>query len=786
MESRNVIFLSYSRADADVRDRFVKHLRSALLDGSGLELFVDTEIEAGEEWREAIEAALDSAVLGIFLLSADLVTSKFINEREIPKLVGARARGEADVGVLFVHATHTEGAALRVERPDGGKVTIKLDDYQALATENRPNRPLSLLGEGEREVVLKEAAGKAVELALARLRALPPDDPRTSSLRLDIDILRDANGPGSSVAYSSQGCSLFRAHFDEPLREDDPGTRLFRTLFPDAGSAGQTWKRIARELGAPDRTPAGLPLQVVVTTDQPELCAEPWSQLHDRGKSLRDLRWTVSFRSETAAAARDATLRLRLPFLVWVGGTDRSLNSARHLHALRSRLQEVLGNSKFVHSATRRDAGIAAATRYSPGVLYCHAPVAERRDGTLALRFADGDVSAAEILQAGGDNQPRVIHANLFGATRAQAARFGWELRQQVPWVVVRACSVADLDPNGARTWASSQDPQDVALASLVTLAEGGHFGDPHEVLPPGSREEIVFWSAGELQFTSRHQTLRGERRIARHFLDRHTQREAVQGTLTELSRSQRRVSALFGVAGSGNLLEALGEQVGQYLFERSGDLPMQRIDIDLTRCKELDRTILLEEICEQLGGDPEDVEGTLRAACVHPGRAQLLLDLGVRGAPRELPFGPSQLKEVLRCLAKDLTPHVPREMLLQVLLCVESSGDTKPFEHDVRDLAADLVGDLFQVRVLPPLANVPIDDLSQYLHDHGGLSQRLFDRRKDVARWLLSQTDNGRFEHLVRLIDRQQEHGWADAESAPELDPAVAGDEPAGTEASY
>ncbi len=172
MESRNVIFLSYSRADAELRDLFVKHLRAASPESRGLELFVDKEIEAGDDWRQRIDEALDRAVLGVFLVSVDLVNSKFVKEYELPKLLSAKERGEADVGVLFAGPTEVDASAVTVERADGTKVQKRLGDYQSLAQGVNPDRTRSEISDlGVRNRLLKEAAKRAVELAARKLAA---------------------------------------------------------------------------------------------------------------------------------------------------------------------------------------------------------------------------------------------------------------------------------------------------------------------------------------------------------------------------------------------------------------------------------------------------------------------------------------------------------------------------------------------------------------------------------------------------------------------------------------
>jgi hypothetical protein len=49
----------------------------------------DNQLETGELWEKQIKEALESAAAGILLVSQKFLTSKFINEKELPKLLDA-------------------------------------------------------------------------------------------------------------------------------------------------------------------------------------------------------------------------------------------------------------------------------------------------------------------------------------------------------------------------------------------------------------------------------------------------------------------------------------------------------------------------------------------------------------------------------------------------------------------------------------------------------------------------------------------------------------------------
>jgi tetratricopeptide (TPR) repeat protein len=87
--SGRVVFVSYSREDAGWMERFVKMLEPERR-GLGLEVWVDTAIATGREWRADIEAAIARADVALLLVSSDFLASSFIVEQELPALVARK------------------------------------------------------------------------------------------------------------------------------------------------------------------------------------------------------------------------------------------------------------------------------------------------------------------------------------------------------------------------------------------------------------------------------------------------------------------------------------------------------------------------------------------------------------------------------------------------------------------------------------------------------------------------------------------------------------------------
>jgi formylglycine-generating enzyme required for sulfatase activity len=133
------VFISYSHADRDWVER-LKRMMAPLLRGSGqeLRLWEDSQIEAGNKWREAIETALAQAKVALLLVSDHFLASEFVMGEEVPRLLAA-AEAEG-VRVLWVSLS-----ACLVEETE-------IHQYQAVLP---PSRPLDQMAEAEVKEALK-------------------------------------------------------------------------------------------------------------------------------------------------------------------------------------------------------------------------------------------------------------------------------------------------------------------------------------------------------------------------------------------------------------------------------------------------------------------------------------------------------------------------------------------------------------------------------------------------------------------------------------------------------
>ena len=147
MGQRKTIFVSYCHANKRWLTRLRVHLKPYERSGA-LDLWDDTMIDAGDQWRFKIDEAIARALASIVLISADFLASDFVAVHELPKLLrkAERARILPIVVDYCDLATHPE-----------------LASFQTL---NPPSKPLAAMPRAASEQVWKRA-GEMVGKLLA-------------------------------------------------------------------------------------------------------------------------------------------------------------------------------------------------------------------------------------------------------------------------------------------------------------------------------------------------------------------------------------------------------------------------------------------------------------------------------------------------------------------------------------------------------------------------------------------------------------------------------------------
>lgn len=133
MAERKDVFISYKHLDDEWRSEIRKWLKP-LEDRGLIDVWDDTEIQPGDEWRREIQKALDKAKLAVLLVTQDFLISEFIGKEELPTILEkAENEGLRILWVAVKPSTYADTA---------------IGKYQAL---NDPFKPLSGLQPAERD-----------------------------------------------------------------------------------------------------------------------------------------------------------------------------------------------------------------------------------------------------------------------------------------------------------------------------------------------------------------------------------------------------------------------------------------------------------------------------------------------------------------------------------------------------------------------------------------------------------------------------------------------------------
>ena len=149
------VVISYSHSDWRFLNRLQVHL-TPLARQVEIELWDDTKIAAGMNWREAIDEAIRGAGIAILLISANYLASPFIAANELPPLLAAAdSRGALIIPVILNHSSF-------LDMPE-------LNQFQAI---NNPAAPLATLPTEKREEVYAKVANRV----RAHLNSAQPAD----------------------------------------------------------------------------------------------------------------------------------------------------------------------------------------------------------------------------------------------------------------------------------------------------------------------------------------------------------------------------------------------------------------------------------------------------------------------------------------------------------------------------------------------------------------------------------------------------------------------------------
>ena len=103
LSQRDKVFICYSHRES----RFMRELKEQLdaTFGAGKNYFVDILIDDGQDWRQKIVEALETAAAGVLLVSPSFCRSGFIQSEELPRLMTAADEEELTLYPIMVCST---------------------------------------------------------------------------------------------------------------------------------------------------------------------------------------------------------------------------------------------------------------------------------------------------------------------------------------------------------------------------------------------------------------------------------------------------------------------------------------------------------------------------------------------------------------------------------------------------------------------------------------------------------------------------------------------------------
>jgi len=144
-EPRKTVFVSYAHEDRKWAEALSTFLAPWIRD-KRLNLWDDSKIQSGQQWRAEIETALDEASVAVLLVTPSFFNSDFVMNHELPVLLD-RA-GKQQLRLIWVAVEHS------------GYASSPLAPFQAV---NDPQRPLEMLSKPRRNEAMVEIARRIAD-----------------------------------------------------------------------------------------------------------------------------------------------------------------------------------------------------------------------------------------------------------------------------------------------------------------------------------------------------------------------------------------------------------------------------------------------------------------------------------------------------------------------------------------------------------------------------------------------------------------------------------------------
>lgn len=152
------VFISYARRDQNWLKRLRLHM-TPLFAESKLSFWDDTQLEAGMHWREVIESQLDAPRVGVLLISANFLASRFILGTELPALRKLESEKKCELIPVIIKPSVLGQVSSRSELAETNDLLKWLSELQyARSGRKAASKPLLGMPEAEQEAALAQVA----------------------------------------------------------------------------------------------------------------------------------------------------------------------------------------------------------------------------------------------------------------------------------------------------------------------------------------------------------------------------------------------------------------------------------------------------------------------------------------------------------------------------------------------------------------------------------------------------------------------------------------------------
>jgi TIR domain-containing protein len=800
------VFVSYSHRDEKALEQLQRFLRPLERDGL-IAAWADTRLEGGDDWKREIDQALAEATVAVLLISQDFLSSGFITDEELPRILEREAAGRMTVLPVFLSPSLVEDIEF-IDPRKGGQGKLLLTKFQGYGT---PAKPLSDLEWSARERIYTDLArrlrsfsgsGAGTETPLSSMAAVAP--PVAGPARAyELTVQLEQSGDTLTATYHLPGLEPF-ASADGPWAEkkanvelihhaldtannrtllsrlggsqDGWGESLFTLLFPRPELLERVFRAVFGKSDGPRPNPIFGPVRLRIHAEDAHLSGLPWRLTSWKGQPLLDAGWTFSTsqavdpKEDHLTTAPSNVLIVAPPIF----GSDGGPHDLQHTQAVCDVLKKVwpTGRDPGYVQVARTRAHLEEGLRgLRPHILYVYGQ-GQVRSGrpSLLLEGSQGaePLALAELrrLFTAAGYSPAILYLNTEGLTDAAGTTPDQILGDSVQLLLWRRRPEWSADSTTlALLWLHRWLGQGEDPVAAFHQVQRDTYPSSCEAHTLAIHSNYRAWRTATYQVSA-------QRRYPSLRLDRDHQKSLVRKHLEELVRSgSRRVMALVPYAAPGNSIPSLSQQLRHDLelsLSHLAEIAWVRLEFPETRSNL--RQDLEAELKLQLGAQThEPVPYLLRRhapTVVGPGKKPVLwLDWGAfGGSGLQAPLEDEHLEAWLQFSSELLATQCPDDLRIVSHAALEipdsaHDGFARALKEQRRKPWCRTPA--FRLTELPPLGKVAEADLLDFLEDPANSSCDP-GIQTEIAERIIAKT-GGAFEETVALLQEAESGSWYD-----------------------